>query len=94
MNRPKVLAVFALALLSSVVAPAQTTGAATLVGTVTDTTDAVMPGVKVIVVNSENGFTFDGVTNNEGYYYIPYLRPGTYNLTIQAQGFKKYVRQG
>src|SRR5260370_40969078 len=73
-------------------ASAQTTGAATILGTVTDTTGAVIPGVKVTVVGTETGFHFEGVTNNDGYYYIPYLRPGVYNVTIEAQGFKKYVR--
>src|SRR5207248_909672 len=72
----------------------QTTGAATIVGTVTDSTGALIPGAKVTVVNTETGFTFDGLTNNEGYYYVPYLRPGIYNITIEAQGFKKHVREG
>src|SRR5215831_14836156 len=71
---------------------AQTTGSATLVGTVTDTTGAMIPGAKVLVVNTETRFNFEGPTNNDGYYYVPYLRPGVYNLTIEAQGFKKYVR--
>jgi len=65
MNKQILLAVSVLLSLTPL-APAQTTGAATLVGTVTDTTDAVIPGVKVIVVNRETGFTFDGVTNTEG----------------------------
>ncbi|MBI2685649.1 MAG: TonB-dependent receptor [Acidobacteria bacterium] len=72
----------------------QTTGSATIVGTVTDNTGAVIPGAKVIVVSPSMGFNFDGVTNNDGYYFVPYLRPGTYNLTIEAQGFKKYLRSG
>src|SRR5882724_4166207 len=73
---------------------AQTTGSATIVGTVTDTTGAVIPGAKVAVVNTETGFHFDGVTNSEGYFYVPYLRPGIYNLTVEGSGFKKYVRDG
>jgi hypothetical protein len=89
----KAVVVLALVLLRSAVY-AQTTGAATIVGTVTDTTGAVIPGAKVVVVNKDTGFNFDGVTNNDGYYYVPYLRPGIYNVTIEAQGFKKYVRDG
>ena len=91
MNR--FIVVLAFLLLTSA-ASAQTTGAATIVGTVTDTTGAVIPGVKVAVVNTQTGFNFESVTNSEGYYYVPYLRPGIYNLTIEAQGFKKYVREG
>jgi hypothetical protein len=85
------IAVLMFVLLTSA-ASAQTTGAATIVGTVTDTTGAIVPGAKVTVVNTQTGFNFEGETNNEGYYYVPYLRPGVYNVTVEAQGFKKYVR--
>ncbi|PYT20220.1 MAG: hypothetical protein DMG57_42865 [Acidobacteria bacterium] len=64
MNRLIVAA--ALVLLTSF-AHAQTTGAATIVGTVTDTTGAIIPGAKVKVINTETGFHFEGVTNNDGY---------------------------
>src|SRR5436190_24228623 len=37
---------------------------------------------------------FRSVTNQDGYYYVPYLRPGTYTLSIEATGFKKAVRDG
>jgi hypothetical protein len=89
----KLIGCFAFVLLTSA-AYAQTTGAATIVGTVSDTTGAVIPGAKVVVVNKDTGFNFDGVTNSDGNYYVPYLRPGIYNVTIEAQGFKKYVRDG
>ena len=74
----KAIASVALVLLTSA-AYAQTTGAATIVGTVTDTTGAVIPGAKVVVVNTETGFKFDGLTNSDGYYYVPYLRPSSLN---------------
>jgi hypothetical protein len=73
---------------------AQTTGTATLVGTLTDNTGAVVPGAAVNIVNTETQFVYNGVTNNEGAYYVPNLIPGTYRLTIQADGFKRYVREG
>ena len=74
--------------------PAQTTGAATIVGTVTDSSGAVVPGAKITVVNTGTNFHFEGVTNQDGYYYVPYLRPGVYNLSIEAAGFKKHVSDG
>jgi hypothetical protein len=43
----------ALALYAGTSMNAQTTGSATIVGTVTDTTGAVVPGVKINVVNTE-----------------------------------------
>ena len=73
---------------------AQTTGTATVVGTVTDNTGAVVPAATVNIVNTETQFVSNGETNAEGAYYVPNLNPGTYRITIQAQGFKRYVREG
>ena len=81
-----------LALFSS--AYAQTTGTATLVGTATDTTGAVVAGAKATVVNTDTSFVSDSVTNNEGYYRVPYLNPGPYRLQIEAADLKKCVREG
>ncbi|HYO79959.1 MAG TPA: TonB-dependent receptor [Bryobacteraceae bacterium] len=73
---------------------AQTTGTATLVGTVTDNSGALVAGATVDIVNTETQFVYNGVTNPEGSYYVPNLSPGTYRLTVQAQGFKRYVQDG
>lgn len=73
---------------------AQTTGTGTLVGTVVDTTGAVVVGAKIVVVNPATAFTSEVVTNAEGGYYIPYLAPATYRITVELAGFKKYVREG
>lgn len=73
---------------------AQTAGTATLVGNVTDSTSAIIAGVKVTVVNVDTAFSTDTVTNTEGAYYVPYLAPGNYRLTIEAAGFKRHVRDG
>src|SRR5262245_44841148 len=73
---------------------AQTTGTATVVGTVSDNTGAVVPGATINIVNTETQFVYNGETNAEGGYYVPNLNPGTYRLTISAQGFKRYVREG
>src|SRR2546427_7496550 len=84
----------AISVLTASAAFAQTTGAATIVGTVTDTSGAVLPGAKVTVVNRATNFQFEGLTNQDGYYYVPYLRPGVSSVTVEAAGFKKYVREG
>lgn len=72
----------------------QTTGTGTLVGTISDTTGAVVAGAKVTVVNTATAFTSEVPSSAEGAYYIPYLAPGTYRLTVESPGFKKYVREG
>ena len=84
-----------LAILSFVsVAFAQTTGTATMVGTITDNTGAIVPGAAINIVNTETQFVSNSETNTEGGYYVPNLSPGTYRLTVQAPGFKRYVREG
>src|SRR5258706_6379591 len=70
------------------------TGAATLVGAVTDSTGSVVPGAKVTVTNKDAGFVFTSVSTSEGTWYIPNLNPGNYQLRIEAQGFKTYVQDG
>lgn len=86
-------AVFAFLLLLPA-ALAQTTGTAVLVGTVTDNTGAVVPGAPVTLVNTGTSFVYNGQTNTEGNYYVPNLIPGTYRLTIEVQGFKRFIRDG
>jgi len=73
---------------------AQTTGTGTLVGTVVDSTGAVVAGAKVVVVNPATAFTSEVITTGEGSYYIPYLAPATYRITVEMEGFKKYIREG
>ena len=72
----------------------QTAGTGTLVGTITDTSGAILVGARVAVVNTGTSFTSEAVTNNEGSYYIPYLAPATYRMTVESPGFKRYVREG
>src|SRR6266542_4319744 len=83
-----------LSLLAAVCCLAQTTGSATLVGVVTDPTGAVIAGAKVTVVNTGTQFVSSTMTKADGGYYVPYLLPGTYRLTVEAAGFKSYVHGG
>src|SRR5262245_14070350 len=73
---------------------AQTGGGATLVGTVTDSTGSVVAGAKVKVVNTGTAFLSDTTTSAEGAYYVPFLNAGNYKITVEAPGFKQYVRDG
>ncbi len=62
---------------------------ATVTGTVTDPSGAVMPNVRLVVRNSQTGVETATRTNAEGIYRVPYLHPGTYEVSAEAQGFKK-----
>src|SRR5271169_91829 len=68
---------------------------ASLTGTVSDSTGAVLPGVQVAVTNAEHGINRTTVTNSDGEYSVPALpAPSSYNITVTAEGFKKYVAKG
>jgi len=81
-------------LLAAACAFAQGTGSATLIGNVTDSSGAAIAGAKITVVNTGTQFTSTSATNAEGAYYVPYLIPGMYRLTIEVAGFKAYHRDG
>jgi len=67
---------------------------ATISGRATDTSGALVPNAQVTIVNTETNFVSETKTNTEGLYRIPALRPGPYRLTVAANGFKKYIRDG
>src|ERR1044072_5129908 len=83
-----------IALVFAVSALAQTAGTATLLGNVTDSTGAAVVGARISVVNPESAATTATMTTPEGSYQVPYLAPGTYTVTVEAPGFKRYVREG
>ncbi|NOT61734.1 MAG: TonB-dependent receptor, partial [Acidobacteria bacterium] len=61
---------------------------ASLSGTVTDPTGAVVTNATVKAKNTATGTEFQAVTSSQGTYVIPSLGAGTYRLIITAQGFK------
>src|SRR5215475_4472120 len=67
---------------------------ATISGTVTDATGASVPSALVEVRNTETVSVTTAQTNETGAFTVPFLSPGTYKLTVTAQGFKQSVRDG
>src|SRR3954471_12604795 len=82
------------AIVTTVAAMAQTGGGATLVGTVKDSSGSIGPRAKVAVVNTATAFVTETSTKDDGGYYLPYLIPGNYRVTVSAAGFKESVRDG
>src|SRR5947209_18765736 len=78
-------------ILSSVAAHAQVTGA-TLSGTVTDTSGAVIPGVMVSIKNSATGVVRNVSTDEAGFYSAPNLIAGNYDVTATEAGFNTAVQ--
>ena len=74
------------ALMCVPIALAQTvTGAIT--GTITDSSDAVVPGAQVVAHNVDTGVDTPTTTNGAGYYRIEFLPIGQYTVTVHAKGF-------
>ena len=67
---------------------------ATLTGTVTDPTGAILPGAKIVMANTGTGARTVVTSNSAGAYTIPYLEPGTYSETVTLAGFKTYMHTG
>lgn len=59
----------------------------TLTGQITDPSGAVVPGARVQAVNRDTQQAYSTVTTAGGTYFIPYVLPGTYKVTVTAQGF-------
>jgi len=62
-------------------------------GTVMDSTDAVVPGASVRALNVETGVVATAQTNEAGLFHIPFLLPGRYRVTVEMEGFKRYVQE-
>src|SRR5215475_13935624 len=93
LNRTLIRLSLSLILLTGGVALAQETRS-TILGTVKDQAGAAVAGATVDVTNTETNTTAKLSTNSSGYFEAPYLLPGTYSITVTAQGFKRYVQQG
>src|SRR5260370_3430167 len=65
-----------------------------VIGTVTDTTGAVIPGAKVTLTNIGTKVAATTTTNGTGDYTFNLLNPGQYTVTIEAKDFKKLVIPG
>ena len=63
-------------------------------GTVKDTSGAVLPGVTVTVTNNDTGASRSTITNEQGGYRAMLLPLGTYTITAELQGFRKYEHSG
>jgi hypothetical protein len=78
-------------LLSAVAACAQTESAR-ISGRVTDLTGALIVGAQCKITNTETDVSVTTTTNEDGIYVLSELRPATYRLTIQKEGFRTVVQ--
>src|SRR4051812_17122288 len=61
---------------------------ATLTGTATDSSKAIIPGAAITLRNIDTNVITRTTTNTQGLYFINSILPGTYELTIEKSGFR------
>ncbi len=83
--------VLIIALVGATAALAQT---ASITGRVTDPNGAVVPGVHVTAMSRDSGLATEGSTNQDGYYSLTSLQPGSYDLSLSKQGFAQEREDG
>ena len=82
------LLVLTIACLLPVEAMSQGETTSAIVGEVTDTTNAVIPGATVTITNHETGLKRSARTDDAGRFNFPQLKPGTYSVKVEALGFE------
>src|SRR5579862_7412866 len=68
-------------------------GMATLQGTVTDPSGAVVAAAKITVTQMATSQTRSASTDSQGNYLVPALQPANYSLTVEATGFRQLIRK-
>src|SRR5271169_4311584 len=86
------VAVLAFVLFAFAEASASITGS--ISGVVTDKSGAVMSGASVVAINTLTGVQTPVKTDAKGFYNLPTLAIGTYDLEIKQVGFKTYRKTG
>ncbi len=64
---------------------------ATITGTVTDPSGAVIAGATVTATNTATGLSTKTTSSSSGTYTIPLLQVGTYEVSAEATGFKRFI---
>ncbi len=78
-----------LAVVAGNMAFGQTGATGTILGTITDSTGAVLPNVKVTVTNTATNAAFNTESNSAGDFNAPSLNPGTYTVSAADRRLSK-----
>src|SRR5258708_5873390 len=88
-SMPRLLAILAVCFLAAMALQAQVT-TATIEGTVTDASGAIVPNAQVMAINTGTNQSRTATTNASGAYRFDLLPSGEYNVEVSAPGFKKF----
>jgi hypothetical protein len=91
-HRRAAVAMLAFVLFGLALAAASITGS--ISGVVTDTSGAVVSGASVVATDTLTGVKTTARTDSKGFYSLPTLAIGTYDLEITQAGFKTYRKTG
>ena len=61
-------------------------------GSVFDSTESTIPGARVTLLNVGTGVSSTRESDERGRYIFDLVLPGTYSMTVESQGFNKYVQ--
>jgi len=87
------LAILVIAMMAPLGAKAQLGASATIQGTITDSTGALIAGANVTAQNLATGVKLTRIADKAGYYVLSPLDPGDYTVTTTATGFESLIRK-
>ena len=87
------LAIVMMFVLTADSASAQTAGAGTITGSLTDQSGAAVPGATVLVHNTDTGIDRSTTSNDSGIYIATFLQPGQYEVSVSKAGFARLIRK-
>jgi hypothetical protein len=90
-RKPGILLSMALALFCCCAAATAQVTTGSILGTVHDSTGAIIPGATVTVTDNGKGTTSVKKTDDNGNYDVEFLIPGTYSISVEMTGFKRSV---
>ena len=76
------------------IASAQVAGTATIQGTITDSTGAVIPNASIVLTETATQAKHAAISDTSGQYSFPNIEIGTYTATVKSAGFETYVKTG
>ena len=88
--RARLLCASVLVALFSLPAWGQSSGSATVQGTVKDASGAVIPGVTVRITHAETGVITQTISNQDGFFIFPPVQMGQYRVRCESTGMKAW----
>ena len=72
---------------------AQSAGSGAITGTLTDSSGGVIPGATIVVTDTDTGAVRTVTTNGAGFFNVPFLQPGHYEVVLGGGAFEKIDRK-